>query len=74
MSSRWSLTRGSMSGVMFRIRAMSSAYAAAKRDARAVGSSPASAARLMILSSMSVTLRTNVTFVPVARRCLTMTS
>ena len=58
MGSRWSLTRGSTSGVSMPRSVMSRWYSAVKVAASSAADCPASALRAMILSSMSVTLRT----------------
>src|SRR3569623_2014502 len=58
------VTFGSIDGVITLNRAMSRRYSSAKCALIASGSWPVSAARLMILSSMSVTLRTYVTSQP----------
>jgi len=61
-------TFGSWSGRSRPIASASSWNAAMKRCASASGSSPTSLARLMILSSTSVKLRTNSTSHPRCRR------
>ncbi len=58
MGSRWSLTRGSTSGSSMPRSVMSRWYSSVYRAARSAAASPSSALRAMILSSMSVTLRT----------------
>ncbi len=74
MSPMLSLTRGSKSGSTQPSSRTSFWYSAAKRAERSVGTSPRSFARLRILSSTSVTLRTYVTFAPWQRRWRTTMS
>jgi len=68
MSGMWAVARGSCVGGRQFKRRTSSLKAAISRSASAGTVSPSSAARRIILSSMSVKLRTKVTPSPRARR------
>ena len=74
ISSTCAVACGSSSGGVIPSDAWSSAIAAVYFCASASADIPSAAARRMILSSMSVTLRTNRTSKPEARRCRTITS